>query len=404
MDLNFSAERISRLLELLLQAAADPARWPAFIGALNEELDAEKGALVWHQLAQSSLMRSSQSALLFQAGYSPEAIQVYGQHYGTDDPYARGFRMRHIQHSVGLCFDLVDHDTMRRGTFYNDFARRFDICYLCWIAFTNQAQHTALSLVRSEKREPFGEPQLKILALLAPHLKQAISLNRKLEMLRTESTIWEKTAEAFAVAVISLDANGQVITVSKAAEELLSQRDGIRLQNRKLVLDCHVEHARFEAVLQGAIQTAKGQGLERPVHSPELLRFGKTMRRVPTAPSGGGIQVSRSKQDTSLQLTVFPFRSDSVLQEDRPCALVFLYDPLQRRALHDQFLREIFGLTLAESQLAQLIGTGIELQTAADQLHITKETARDRLKQIFRKTGVSRQPELVHLLSGLPQA
>lgn len=401
--LTCSAERISTLLELLYQAAAEPTRWPPFIEALDKDLGAEKGSLLQHRFAADSLTQLSEAKLVFQTGFSPESVQIYNQHYGTDDPYARGFRTRRIRNGVGLCFDLVHHETMRQSAFYNDFARRFDICYLCWVAFTDPIQYTALSLVRSEKRDPFGESHLHLLALLAPHLKQAISLNQKMQFLQLGSAMGEKTAEALALALVSLDGDGHVIKMSKGAEELLSKRDGIRLQNRKLVLHCAAEHARFEIMLQGALQTAKGQGLERPVRSSELLRLGKTARCVPTAPSGGALLVSRLNRTTPLQLTLFPFHSDSVLQQDHPYALVFLYDSEQGPVSHDRFLRELYGLTPAEAHLAQLIGSGIKLEIAANQLQITKETARDRLKQIFRKTGVSRQAQLVHLLSRLPQ-
>lgn len=57
----------------------------------------------------------------------------------------------------------------------------------------------------------------------------------------------------------------------------------------------------------------------------------------------------------------------------------------------------LFGLTPAEGQLADLVGSGHSLDDACEVLAITRNTARDRLKSVFVKTGTHRQSELVRL-------
>jgi DNA-binding CsgD family transcriptional regulator len=49
--------------------------------------------------------------------------------------------------------------------------------------------------------------------------------------------------------------------------------------------------------------------------------------------------------------------------------------------------------------MAALVGSGLPPREAAEKLGITEETARAVLKHVFSKTGVSRQSELVMLLS-----
>jgi DNA-binding CsgD family transcriptional regulator len=62
-----------------------------------------------------------------------------------------------------------------------------------------------------------------------------------------------------------------------------------------------------------------------------------------------------------------------------------------------------FDLTLAEARLALHLVTGETLRSAAVKLSISYETARTRLKHIFRKTGTCRQAELVIvILTALP--
>jgi DNA-binding CsgD family transcriptional regulator len=44
---------------------------------------------------------------------------------------------------------------------------------------------------------------------------------------------------------------------------------------------------------------------------------------------------------------------------------------------------------------------GVDLRTAAEELGVARDTARNQLKAIFAKTGAHRQSELVELLAEL---
>jgi DNA-binding CsgD family transcriptional regulator len=58
-----------------------------------------------------------------------------------------------------------------------------------------------------------------------------------------------------------------------------------------------------------------------------------------------------------------------------------------------------FGLTAAEARLAVWMASGTAPEAVAEELRITKETARNQLKAVFHKAGVNRQAELVALLA-----
>ena len=64
-------------------------------------------------------------------------------------------------------------------------------------------------------------------------------------------------------------------------------------------------------------------------------------------------------------------------------------------------LSKIFGLTFAEAKLAAALANGTSLEEAAEELHISRETARSQLKIVFGKTDTHRQSQLVALLSRL---
>lgn len=64
-------------------------------------------------------------------------------------------------------------------------------------------------------------------------------------------------------------------------------------------------------------------------------------------------------------------------------------------------LRDSFGLTQAESRLAGLLGEGMSLQEAADELGVSVNTIRNQLRAVFEKMGLNRQSDLVRALSQL---
>jgi DNA-binding CsgD family transcriptional regulator len=64
-------------------------------------------------------------------------------------------------------------------------------------------------------------------------------------------------------------------------------------------------------------------------------------------------------------------------------------------------LKAVFGLSAAESRLAQSLARGESIESAARLLEIKPTTARSQLASIFEKTGTCRQAKLAALLSRL---
>lgn len=61
-------------------------------------------------------------------------------------------------------------------------------------------------------------------------------------------------------------------------------------------------------------------------------------------------------------------------------------------------LVKTFRLTPSEAKLASIIARGAAPDAAAQELKISRETARNQLKSVFAKTGTHRQGELIALL------
>ncbi|MGU4703690.1 helix-turn-helix transcriptional regulator, partial [Burkholderia cepacia] len=82
----------------------------------------------------------------------------------------------------------------------------------------------------------------------------------------------------------------------------------------------------------------------------------------------------------------------------RPACAIFIRDAERKSQASHEIVRKLFDLTPAETALALALVNGQTLEEAADELAISKNTARSHLRAIFSKTGVTRQATLVRLL------
>ena len=85
----------------------------------------------------------------------------------------------------------------------------------------------------------------------------------------------------------------------------------------------------------------------------------------------------------------------------RAVALVLVRDPLSHRTVAGGLLRDVFGFTDAEANLAQAVLAGTSLAHYARANAVTLNTVYTHLRRIKDKTGCSRMAELIRKLNDL---
>jgi len=175
-------------------------------------------------------------------------------------------------------------------------------------------------------------------------------------------------------AVALLDRFGKLVRLNAAAERLLGPDLKI-VQGRIASID-HQATAALDRTLHAMLWAGPGQSLMPPVVLP------RTERRP---------------------LLAYALRPPAICADPLAAAqaIVVLIDPDVRPQPPEEHLKLAFGLSTTEARLAARLAAGESLDAIADALAITYETARTVLKRVFAKVGVSRQSELVALLSKL---
>jgi DNA-binding CsgD family transcriptional regulator len=267
-------------------------------------------------------------------------------------------------------FDLFTPDEIAKHPYYQEFLAHFGLQWCALVKIAAGDVFWSLSLQRSIEQGPFSPGELAELAKLPALLGSSAALVRTLGFAQAEAALGAFNASG--TAAIMMDRNGRAILINRAAELLLGP-------------DIQVSSGRLVSADRDATDA-----LDRSI--TELLAAAEPAAAMPPVP------LPRSER---RPLLAYPMRLPAVSPNAlAPCqAAVVILDPDARPRTPEAALRSCFGLTMAEAKLASHISSGETLESVADQLTISYETARKQLKAIFAKTETHRQAELVALLA-----
>jgi DNA-binding CsgD family transcriptional regulator/PAS domain-containing protein len=364
--------QISRLIITVYEAMGEPDLWQVF---LTQYAELMKAGVCGFQVHHFSEHRSE--ALSF-VRLPMELRRSYQAHYTKLNPWREHGQRLYVQGRVLLSQELCPVRRLRRSEFY-DFARQLEGVHCTGAVIVRRGdQATTLTAMRAEGKEAFDEPERRITEVLLPHLTRVQSVQQQLQLqLQTASF---SLLDMLLTGVLLLGPRGQVIYSNGAAEEIFRRGDGLALRKGVVV----TSDSKADAALRHAIHAAASPG---------------TALDCPAA-----VRVPRPSLRRDYQIVVIPLlkRTPQISAMPAPTTAVLITDP-HALPMTSSVIRQLYGLTAKEAELAAKLGTGLSLEEAAHTLAIRYETARTHLRRIFVKTDTKRQSELVLLLARLPQ-
>jgi DNA-binding CsgD family transcriptional regulator len=277
---------------------------------------------------------------------------------------------------VTLVSDLMTDAQWQGSALFRDYLRHAlpaDAGHVMGVNITTPAGTMALlRLHRFQHLPPFGIEDKQRLAMLVPHIRQAMMLTAHLNGNELQMKIYEDGLERLNIGVIVLDETGQLLRANPTACQMLDSADGLRLAGRQLAANTLSETRDLQQLLASA--------RERP---------GRVAAMCLSRRSGG----------RKLAAVVRSFPLANVPDgRSRPMVAIFLRDPDAAAEPAHDIARQLFDFTPAEAQLAIELLNGLSLDEAVGKLGILRNTGRAHLRAIFSKTGVARQSELVRVL------
>lgn len=212
----------------------------------------------------------------------------------------------------------------------------------------------------------FAAADSALLSALGPHIAAALALLRDFDDLTHRAEIAEEALGTLGVSQALLDEDGRVVTGDPGRLGNIDARSGVLLQH----------------------SSDSGAGLADGMAS--MAQPGRQQAVVPGRRGG----------DRHLLLRHAPASASAVHLTGATVALT--RDGSRSGAGIAEALRELFGLSAREADLAAALSRGAELVPAGVALGLTPGTARNYSKRIYAKTGTRGQADLVRLaLSGI---
>lgn len=218
---------------------------------------------------------------------------------------------------------------------------------------------------------PVADPVLDVLNALRPHLARASLVATTLAAAEVAATI--RVLDVLGVPGAVIGVGGRVL----ACNDLLARDKRIAFRaGGRLGLTSPTGRALLDDIIARA-----GSGI------PEVL----------------SLLLPAEAEAPVAVMHVVPLRGTARDRLDDGIHLVMLTEATSRTLPSVEFLKALFDLTPAEAHLARELVRGQTLPEVAAAAGRSQETLRTQMKSLLRKTGTSRQMELVRILSHIPQ-
>jgi len=349
-----------RLVELAYDAPLTPDGWRPFLHALCEQTGANAAGLKW-------LAYSPERFHMIDAGFDPAMLRSYAEHYGQIDPWS------HVPLSADADVfgdEMLPRRELEASEFYQDFCRGYEFhdLHKIMLAKSDERQISIGMFRASPAKDP--EAERRLTRRLAPHVRRALSLASRIADSEDARGALTDALDLTSAAVFFLDDRSRVKFCTAAAERITQCRDGLELV----------------------------RGVLHAIHSDDDQQLAAHFAGTTDATAA---IVRRPTNAAPYRVFAVPRPRDAISHDIVMLAIV-TETPTPRAT--EAVLRHGYGLTSAELRVALLVGRGASPKRAAAELDVSWYTVRAQLREIFAKTGVRRQAELVDLIARLEHA
>jgi DNA-binding CsgD family transcriptional regulator len=356
--------RIDAAVDEIVAATLSGTDWMHGLRTLARAADARDAVLMrnspHHMRSAVVTDEAAETVAAFARGVAPPNSRYARVRMGP----GQGFRIDH---------DDYRPDELARDPFYQEFLRPAGVFWHANAILSVEAGDALeLSFKRRRDSEPYSRADARRLDRMLPGLRAAARLQRRL--LDSETTGVGRRLGLRSLALFELDRWGHVL---RQSGEAAAPGLPLRVLRRRLV----------------AADAADGRAVERAVFDATAAD-----------PVGLGLAVIGAPGTPDFILQVHPLGGiarDVFLSASAIAVLIARARPAGTYLTLAPALGRAFGLTDREAEVACLRAEGLEFEAIAGHLGISRATARTYAKFCYDKMGITRQAELVGLITRL---
>jgi DNA-binding CsgD family transcriptional regulator len=243
----------------------------------------------------------------------------------------------------------------------------------------NDSEIVLIGFMRPDR--PHNPVEVEVLDHLRVHLVRALELYQELRHMYSELPVGRQLLNRFRYPMLLIDEQRGIRFRNEAAAPMLAA--GEYVLDRDGVLACRATQDEYSLTLAVA----------------ELALHMQNSGRDKTA-----VTMRRKSDGRRVAVYVSAIRPQAVMSAfgPSPCALLMFHDPQTHAELDPFIVAETFDLTPAEAKVAVSIAKGKTPEGIAQESRVSIATVRSQVQAIFRKTGVTRQADLVRALATFP--
>jgi len=372
MPTPLEAQHLSHLIGRIYDCAVQPSHWAETLHQLTALLNARVAYLRLDDLTSRTTVIARSAGippvwLERQPALAPEVIDilvgVLGAGQSIDAP---SVATRHMSR------EAIDATTYSR-----EWGRPQGLAdYMMLFLLHTPTRLAGLEFGRHEEAGDFGTEEIELARLLIPHLRRCMIISNALDAVTIEKERLAKTLDTLRVGVVLTDGGSRILHANTSASAMFRRGGPVRHAGGRL----HAEDEAATTEIRAAIETA----------ARDECAMGKS-----------GLAVRLGRRDTApLVAHVLPLAKGEVRArlDPKAVAAVFVSNGSDDEG-RVTAASVAFGLTAAETRVLSRILHGCNVVETADALGVAVSTVRTHLDNIFAKTGVSRQADLVRLVA-----
>ena len=244
----------------------------------------------------------------------------------------------------------------------------------------DDAHRCCLTLLRSADRGGFSDLENEALQTLLGYFRRAVILNRRFIDISNQNKTMGAVLSSAPRGIVTLGQNGQTTYLNTEAKRIFSQADGLSLTNNRI----DFRDGKLRDKFSGFIELARQN------------------RDITMKQQRMSAMIRRDSVTTPYQLMAYTLpvnKRQASFFDGEPLAILIIQDATTNLELRAELLQTFYNLSSAEARLAVALYKGSTLPDAADEIHISINTARSQLRSIFKKVGVNSQSTLLQTLT-----
>jgi len=367
--------RSSHIVPEIYEATIDPDHWD-YVVTMIAKLTRSKFACLYYKNKDLEI-----ASTIAQYGLpATERLNFHSQCDSLDDMFCAKASKPSKEPSCTQFYPGSNGVMSVDSEFYQQWMEPNGIYHVGGARFVDSDTHRAgIAILRDQETGAWSDGELRVVDEVLPHLKRALNIYSEFTHLRLKQDALLKSLDRLVIGLILYDHNAQPVYINPTAEAIIKQHPALQLQDGNLWLTNPEDEKRLRKTICDTAAIDPDDSWKQSV----------------------AIGITHPDVESLLPILVTPMHAHLItsdLDYEGAKVAVFLSDPNLQQPISIDSLVSVYSLTPSEAQVSISLANGHSIGEIAKLSNHSAHTIRSQLKSVFRKTGVSRQSELIKLL------